>query len=60
MNEGLKVIKVQSKKTYKDKKGVEHHYYNFYLESANGKRIAIRCVNNADFARLDMIAIYVG
>lgn len=56
----MKVIKVQSNKTYKSKDGKkEFHYYNFYLECDNGKRIAIRCVNNEDVKRLDMVSEYV-
>ena len=56
----MKVIKVQSNKTYKSKDGKkELHYYNFYLECDNGKRIAIRCVNKEDVKRLDMVSEYV-
>lgn len=55
----MQVIKVQSKKTYKTKDGKELHYYNFYLECDNGKRIAIRCVNADDVKRLDMVSTYV-
>lgn len=55
----MKVIKVQSSKTYKNKEGKELHYYNFYLQFDNGKRIAIRCVNVDDIKRLDMVAEYV-
>lgn len=55
----MKVLKVQSTKTYKSKEGKELHYYNFYLECDNGKRIAIRCVNTDDIKRLDMVSEYV-
>lgn len=55
----MEVIKVQSSKTYKNKEGKELHYYNFYLQFDNGKRIAIRCVNVDDIKRLDMVAEYV-
>ena len=56
----MKVIKVKSKKTYKGKDGKERFYYNYYLESENGKRIGIKCVNPSDYARLDMVSTYVG
>lgn len=54
----MKLVKRQSKKTYKGKDGVERHYYNYYLETDNGKRVAIRPVNNDDFGKLDMVAEY--
>ena len=38
----------------------EFHYYNYYLECDNGKRILIRAVLDDDKARLDMVATYVG
>lgn len=56
----MKVIKVKSKKTYTGADKKEHHYYNYYLECENGKRIGIKCVDSSDYARLDMIAVYVG
>ena len=39
----MKLIKVQAKKTYVGKDGKEHHYYNYFVEMANGKRIQIKC-----------------
>lgn len=56
----MRVIKTKSKKTYTGADKKEHYYYNFYLECDNGKRIGIKCVNVADYTRLDMIAVYVG
>ena len=55
----MKLLKIQSKKTYVNKSGVEKHYYNFVLETDNGKRIVIKPLNNKDFAKLDMVAEYV-
>lgn len=37
----MRVIKVVSKKTYKNKDGKERHYVNFYVECDNGTRISI-------------------
>lgn len=57
----MRVIKVKSKKTYTNKETKkEFHYYNYYLECDNGKRILIRAVLDDDKARLDMVATYVG
>ena len=50
---------MKSEKTYKGKDGKAHYYYNYYLVCENGKRVAIKCVNNADYARLDMVSEYV-
>lgn len=55
----MKLLKKKNKKTYKGKDGKEHNSYTFFLETDNGKRIAIRNVFDADYARLDMVAIYV-
>ena len=55
----MKVIKVQGKQTYKNKQGVEKHYYNYYLVCDNGKSIQIKCQFDTDYARLDMVAEYV-
>lgn len=57
----MRVIKVKSKKTYTNKETKkEFHYYNYYLECDNGKRILIKAVLEDDKARLDMVATYVG
>ena len=53
------VLKVKSKNTYTGKDGREHHYYNYYLQCDNGKRLQIKPVYDQDFARLDMVASYV-
>lgn len=55
----MKVIKKQSKNTYKNKEGKEVHYYNYYLITDNGKEIAIKCTYSEDYKRLDMVAVYV-
>lgn len=55
----MRVVKRQSTKTYKDNKSQkERHYYNYYLECDNGKRVLIRPVNTDDYSRLDMVAEY--
>lgn len=54
----VQLIKKQSKETYKDKNGNEKHYYNFFVQSENGKRIQIKCCFKEDIARLDMLATY--
>lgn len=55
----MKLIKVQAKKTYVGKDGKEHHYYNYFVEMANGKRIQIKCAYAEDYAKLDLVAEYV-
>ena len=54
----MKVVKKQSPKTYQDKNKKEHHYYNYFLQCDNGKRILIKPVNKDDYSRLDMISEY--
>ena len=59
----MKVIKKQAKSTYevvdeKTKEKKVRHYYNYYLQCDNGKRILIKCVNKDDNKRLDMISEY--
>lgn len=56
----MELIKVKSNKTYKDKKGNEHNYYNYYLVLDNGSRIQIKAsFPMKDNAKLDVIAKYV-
>ena len=55
----MRLIKVQSKKTYVGKDGKEHHFYNYYLEMNNGKRVQIKAAYNDDYAKLDLVAEYV-
>lgn len=54
----MRIIKKQSKTTYKLKSGKEGHYYNYFLEADNGKRIQIKCSFIGDISRLDMISEY--
>ena len=56
----MKVIKVKSNSTYKNKKGEEKNYYNYFLQLDNDKRIAIKPSFSKDYARLDVICEYVG
>lgn len=51
-----KVIKRQSKGTYTNKEGKEVHYYNYYLQTENGKRIQIDAHFKDDVKKLDFIA----
>ena len=55
----MEVHKYQSKKTYKNKEGVEKHYYGYSLICDNGQHITIKCLSAKDYARLDMVAKYV-
>ena len=55
----MKIIKKQSKQTYKSKKsGNECHYYNYWLQLDNGKRIQIKCAFTDDIKVLDTISEY--
>lgn len=54
----MKLIKKQSKQTYKDKNGKERHYYNYYLVTDNNKSIQVKCAFAKDIYKLDMISNY--
>ena len=55
----FKLIKKQSKKTYKNKAGKEVHYYNYYIVVDNGTSIQIKAsFPSKDNARLDCISTY--
>lgn len=56
----MKVVKFQSRKTYKGKDGKEYHYYGYQLVCDNGQKIGIRAWSVSDYDRLDMVAEYVG
>lgn len=55
----MKVIKKQSKETYKNKNDKECHYYHYYLELENGKRIQIKPAFKEDYKSLDLVSNYV-
>ena len=55
----IKLIKKQGKKQYKNKKGKACHFYNYYLQLENGKRVQIKAAFNDDFVVLDTICEYV-
>ena len=55
----MKLIKVQSKKTYLGKDGNNHNYYNYFVELDNGKRLQIKCAYSDDYPKLDLVAEYV-
>lgn len=55
----MKLVKKQSKQTYvSSKDGKEHHYYNYYLETDDNKRVQIKCVYKDDVKILDFLSIY--
>lgn len=55
----MRFIKKKSKQTYtSSKSGKECHYYNYFIESDNGKRIQIKAAYQDDMKLLDMIAVY--
>lgn len=55
-----KIIKRQSKQTFKSKKdNKEKHYYNFYLITASNKSIQIKTFNNDDIRVLDALSDYI-
>lgn len=56
----MKVVKYQSKKTYKGSDDKTYHYYGYQLVCDNGQKIGIRCFTKEDYDRLDMVAEYVG
>lgn len=51
----MKLIEKQSKQTFKDKKGVEKNYVNFYLVADNGKSVQIKCAFNEGYAVLPFL-----
>lgn len=54
----MQIIKKQSKKTYIDKNGKDRHYYNYFIQFENGKRIQFKCAFFNDVKALDMVAVY--
>lgn len=54
----LKLVKRQSKATYKNKEGKEVHYYNYFLQCENGKRIQVKPAFQKDSTALDVLAEY--
>ena len=55
----IKLVKKQSKNTYKNSKGKEVHYYNYFLVLENGTAIQIKCAfPKKDNSRLDVVATY--
>lgn len=54
----ITIIKRQAKKTYKNKDGKERHFYNYYVQLENGKRVQVKCAFDDDYRVLDAIAKY--
>ena len=55
----MKLVKKQSKQTYvSNKDGKEHHYYNYFLENEDGRRIQVKCVYKDDVKILDFLSTY--
>lgn len=54
--QSMKLIKKQSKQTYKNPKtGKEGHYYNYFLQLDNGKRIQVKPAFKDDIKAFDTI-----
>lgn len=56
----MKLVKKQSKQTYKNKEGKEKHYYNYFVELDNGKRVQIKPAFRDDTRTLDAVSEYEG
>lgn len=54
----MKLVKKQSKATYKNKEGKEAHYYNYFIVADNGKRIQVKPAFKDDSKALDVLAEY--
>lgn len=52
----MRLIKRQSKQTYTNKNKETKHYYNYFLELDNGKRIQIKPSFVDDKRTLDAVA----
>lgn len=52
----VKLVKRQSKQTYTTKEGKTAHYYNFFLELENGKRVQVKPAFKDDARTLDAVA----
>ena len=53
----VKIIKKQSKKTFINQKTKkENHYYNYFMQLENGKRICICCKFKEDYRALDLFS----
>lgn len=52
----MNLIKKQSKQTYKNKEGETKHYYNYFLQLDNGKRVQVKPAFKEDTRTLDAIA----
>lgn len=54
----MKLVKKQSKQTYKSKSGRDAHYYNYFLVLENGKCIQVKPCFKEDIKAFDTICIY--
>lgn len=54
----MRIVKRKSKNVYTNSNGAERHYYNYYIECDNGKRILFKPVKKDDYAKLDMVCEY--
>ena len=52
----MKIIKVKSNKTYKDKDGQERYYINYYIEFENGYKMAFKPCFTKDYTILNGVA----
>ena len=54
----MKVVKIKSDKTYKNKEGKERPIYYYAIEDDNGKLTPIKPMYNDGYPRLDYISQY--
>lgn len=54
----MKLIKKQSKQTYTNKNKETKHYYNYFLQFDNGKRVQVKPAFKDDTRTLDAVAEY--
>lgn len=52
----MRLIKKQSKQLYKNKEGEEKHYYNYFLQFENGKRVQVKPAFKEDTRTFDAVA----
>ena len=55
----MKIIKKKSKTPIKNKEGKEFYPFHYFIVTDNEKYILIKPVNNKEYAKLDMVAVYV-
>ena len=56
----MRLVKKQSKSTYVNKNKETKHYYNYFIELDNGKRVQVKPAFKDDTRTLDAVAEYEG